>query len=29
VAEPDLLIDVWCADPQSVAQREGLVQETR
>ena len=25
VLEPDLLIDVWCADPQSVAQREGLV----
>jgi SAM-dependent methyltransferase len=25
VLEPDLLIDVWCADPQSVAQREKLI----
>jgi SAM-dependent methyltransferase len=25
VLEPDLVIDVWCAEPQSVAQREGLV----
>jgi SAM-dependent methyltransferase len=24
VTEPDLRLQVWCADPQSVAQREGL-----